>query len=135
MPSAAHMSAVCPRHCSLRVHVGAALDEQLLRDARALPVRAREHQRRLAVLVRRVDVGARVEQQLDELRIGDLHGFGERARAVTVVRVGLRAALQQQARRTATSSLYTAQCSGVVPSPCAALTSAPFSMSSSAASR
>ena len=49
--------------------------------------------------IRRLGVRARVEQQVDELRVAELHGLGERARSVVVHDVRFRAALRAAARR------------------------------------
>ena len=77
------------------VDVGTGSDE-LLRDFRRAGLRS-QHQRGLAVAVRRFDVRAGGEQHLDDGGVRALHGFAQRARAVAVLRIRFSAVRQQLA--------------------------------------
>ena len=90
----AHISAVWPRHCSTALTLAPLLEQQPRRVD--LAGARHDHQRRLAVGVRRLDVGAGLEQRARAApRWPTTRRLGHRRRAVVVLRVDLGAGANQ----------------------------------------
>ncbi len=70
------MSGVCSRQRSRAFDVRAALEQQI--RGGHVAAAGDDHERRLAVGAGRLDVGARVEQLPDDLRVADRRGLGHR---------------------------------------------------------
>src|SRR5262249_10222328 len=92
--SAAHISAVWPRHFSRALTLA---PWRTSSSATSKGPRGRgQHQARLPLLVRPLYVAACIEQHPDQARIGTLSRLRQRARAVIVDDIGFRPALEER---------------------------------------
>jgi hypothetical protein len=89
LSAAAHINAVWPRHCSTALTL-APLAQQGPGGVHAAGA-GHDHQRRLTVAVRRLDIGAGLQELLDHVRVAGDGRFRHGRCAVVVLRVHLRA--------------------------------------------